>query len=99
MANVMDSKPANYPLQMSCPLYGHVFHRTAQEIEGMKDILLCSVLGGLFYLSTLIRTYIATAVSMIAKYQSKEIPFHWKIIKNVVRYLIRTENYGVTLPK
>lgn len=98
MANLVDSKPTKYPLPMSHPLYDDVIDPTPQENQQMKDVPFRRVLGGLLYLSTRTRPDIATAVSMIAKYQSKPRPTHWKMVKNVVRYLMGTSNYGILLP-
>lgn len=49
-------------------------------------------------MSTQTRLGIATTVSMLAKYKSTPKPKHWKMVKNVVRYLIGTSNYGIFLP-
>lgn len=58
-----------------------------------------NVLGALLFLSTKTRLYITTAVSMIAKFQSQPGVKHWKIVKNVVRYLTGTVKFGILLPK
>ena len=97
MANLVNCKSTKYPLPMSHPLYDEVMDPTPQELQQMKDVPFRRVLGGLLYLSTRTRPDIATAVSMIAKYQSNPRPIHWKMVKNVVRYLMGTADYVILL--
>lgn len=64
----------------------------------MKDDPIRQVLGGLLYLYSRSIWYIATAVSIIAKYQSKARPVQWNMAKDVSRHLIGTANYGIARP-
>ena len=99
MANLVEAKPTKYPLPMAHPLYDEAVEPSPEDISKMENIPFRKVLGALLYLSTRTRPDIATAVSMIAKFQSKPTLTHWKLLKNVVRYLIGTKDYGILLPK
>lgn len=98
MANLSDAKSTKYPLPMSHPLYDDVIDPSPEHTAKMDGLPFRRVLGALLYLSTRTRPDISTAVSMIAKYQSKPRPTHWKMVKHVVRYLIGTIDYGILLP-
>ena len=82
---------------MSHPLYDELIELTDKEEEEMKNIPFRKVLGALLFLSTRTRPDITTAVSMLAKYQSKPSMQHWKMAKNVVRYLIDTQDRGILM--
>ena len=98
-ANMTSAKPANNPLPLAHPLYEELVDVSKEEEKEMKSVPFRKVLGALLYLCTRTRPDIATAVSMIAKFQSKPTLKHWKLVKQVVRYLIGTDNYGLLLPK
>lgn len=98
-ANMSSAKPSKYPLPIGHPLYEKVVDLTETEATEMESIPFRKVLGALLFLSTRTRPDISTAVSMIAKFQSKPAIKHWKMVKNVVRYLIGTADYGILLPK
>ena len=98
-ANMSNAKHTKYPLPLSHPLYEEVSDLSPAETVEMEGIPFRKVLGALLFLSTRTRPDISTAISMIAKFQSKAKPIHWKMLKNVVRYLIGTKAYGILLPK
>ena len=54
-----------------------------------------SAVGLLLYLSTRTRPDIAFAVSTVAKFTSRPTDEHWKAIKNLMRYLAGTHDYGL----
>lgn len=65
----------------------------------MEDKPFRSLLGALLYLSTRTRPDLATAVSMLGKYQSDPGPAQWKLLKQLLRYLRGTTKHGLNLPK
>ena len=98
-AKLTTAKASKTPLPMSHPIYEKIVKQTKKEEKEMDNKLFRNVLGALLYLCTRTRPDIATAVSMLSKFQSNPSPQHWKMLKHVVRYLIGTENYGILLPK
>ena len=96
-AHMTTAKPSKHPLPMSHPLYDELIELTDKEEEEMKNIPFRKALGALLFLSTRTRPDITTAVSMLAKYQSKPSMQHWKMAKNVVRYLIDTQDRGILM--
>lgn len=97
-ANMSNAKFTKNPLPLSHTLYEEVIDVSPSEAAEMEEIPFRKVLGALLFLSTRTRPDISTAVSMIAKFQSNPRPIHWKMLKNVVRYLIGTTEYGILLP-
>ena len=55
------------------------------------------VLGAFLYLSTRTRPEIATAVSLLIKFQADPGPTQWKYLLHVVRYLIHTTDFGLCI--
>ena len=99
ISNMTTAKPIQHPLPLSHTLYEKITDPTPEEQATMETVPFRKVLGSLLYLSTRTRPDISTAVSMIAKFQSKPRHCHWKMVKNVVRYLIGTKKHGILLPK
>lgn len=64
----------------------------------MNRIEFCSGPGTQLYFSTGGSPNISTAVSVIAKFQSKPTVVHWKMVKHIIRYLIGTKYFVVLLP-
>jgi hypothetical protein len=52
-------------------------------------------IGGLMYLANCSRPDIAFAVSVLARYSSEPTKRHWSGVKQVLRYLAKTKNYGL----
>lgn len=52
-------------------------------------------IGALLYLANCTRPDIAFAVSVLARYSSEPTKRHWSGIKQVLRYLARTRDYGL----
>lgn len=65
----------------------------------MKSVPYRSVLGSLVYLSTRTRSDISKATSMSGKFQESPAPVHWKLLNQIVRYLIGTIDHCLYLLK
>lgn len=61
----------------------------------MQTVPYSSVLGSLLHLNTRTRPDLATAISMLGKFQSDPAPRHWKALKDVLRYLKDTLDFGL----
>lgn len=53
----------------------------------------------MMYLETRNRPDIPTAVSMLGKFQADPGLKQWRCLKEILRYLINSTNYGIDLPK
>lgn len=95
LAGLSDAKPCPTPLPMSHCLYEKQQDVTDEEQAQMERVPYRAVLGSLLYLATRTRPDIATAVSMLAKFQSSPSMRHWKAMKHVCRYLLGTASYGI----
>ena len=98
-AGLKTAKPTPTPLPLSHCLYEKTEEPTSEDSDEMRNVPYRSVLGSLLYLATRSLPDIATAVSMLAKFQEKPLPRHWKAMKHLVRYLKGTTYYGLLLPK
>ena len=53
------------------------------------------VIGSLMYAMTCIRADIAFAIGKLSRFTSNLGPHHWIAIRRVLRYLLRTKDYGI----
>lgn len=95
LAGMAKAKPCKTPLPLLHCLYEVRKSPTADETNFMRDRPYRAVLGCLIYLSTRTRPNIATAVSLLGKFQEEPAPRHWRNLQHVVRYLIGRSGYGL----
>lgn len=78
----------------------HAFYSVRRDLTSIdEDQMQCvpfrSVVGSVLSLASRTRSYIATAKSNLKKFQFILRLEHWKALKNAVRYLKGTIDYGV----
>ena len=56
------------------------------------------VRGPLYFLASRTRPDIATSVFVVAKYQQSSMVEHWRSMKSVIRYLIGSLSFSISLP-
>ncbi|XP_073039236.1 secreted RxLR effector protein 161-like [Primulina eburnea] len=66
---------------------------TDEEIETMSCIPYASVIGIIMYGIISTRPDIAYALSVAGRYQSNPGSLHWKVVKDILKYLRRTKNF------
>lgn len=95
LAGLQEAMPAPIPLPVSHCLYEE--RKDANEVERseIQTGPYRAVLGSLLYLAPCTRRDIATAVSLLAKFQSSPALRHWRAMKHVVRYVKGTLAYGL----
>jgi len=91
-----DSKPKSTPLSNIIQLSKEMSPKTKEEIKEMENIPYRRIVGKLLHI-TKTRPDIATAVSIVSKYNSCYGMEHWKAVKRIVRYLNATRNYCLTI--
>lgn len=79
-------------------LYDERTPLTNEEKNIMVNKPYRSVLGALLYLSTHSYQDIATAVSILGKFQEEAKPVHWKTSQYVLRYIAGATNYSLLIP-
>lgn len=98
MAKMADCKPTGTPLPLAHPLYREQAASTPSQRQEMSTVPYRQVLGSLIYLSTRTRPDIATAVSMLGKFQADPVSSDWKALKHLLRYLKGSLDYGILFP-
>ena len=92
-AGMTDAKPKRTPLPLAHKLYEKPMPTTDADKLTMRGKPYREILGALLYLSTRTRPDIATAVSLLGKFQADPGPTQWKHLLHVVRYLIHTPEH------
>ena len=63
----------------------------------MSTVPYRSIIGSLLYLSLCTRPDICSAVNLLSRYVSNPGRNHWNAVKHLIRYLIGTQHYGLTI--
>ena len=83
---------------MSTPMPTSVHLDLTKDGEPVDQKVYLSMIGSLLYLCAS-RPDIMLSVCMCARYQAAPKECHLKAVKTIVRYLIRTPNFGIWYPK
>lgn len=67
----------------------------SQEEDNKNQFPYRERVGCLMYLAVTTRPDIMLAASRLVRYCSKTVPVHWKVAKNIVRYLKHTADLGI----
>lgn len=93
-----DEKSKSSQLPLSHPLYEEKKKRTDTERDNVERAPHRSFFPAVAICCNKKPNDIATAVSMLGKFQSDSLMKHWKTLKHVVRYLIGTLDYEIFRP-
>ena len=88
------AKPVNTPVDTAVKLM-----KATEEDECVDQKRYQSAVGTLLYFSTATRPDITYAVSNVPKYSAKPTKQHWTAVKQIMRYLKGTSNYGLVYSK
>eukprot|EP00253_Pinus_taeda_P030627 PITA_30627 len=91
----LDSKPVKVPIPVGVKLSAEQFPKTQEEENDMSCVPYASAVGSLMYAMVYTRLDIAHAVGVLSMFMSKPGKEHWKIVKEVFRYLRGTSDYGL----
>lgn len=97
-AKKSDSKPVGTPLPLCHTLYGERASASEVDRRQMATVPYRKFLGSLIYLSTRTRPDIATADSILGKFQADPVLDDWKALKHLLRYLKGTVRSGIIIP-
>ena len=65
---------------------------TAEDREQMKVIPYASAIGSIMYAMLCTRPDVCLAISLAGRYQSNPGVDHWTVVKNILKYLKRTND-------
>ena len=65
---------------------------TAEDREKMKDVPYASAIGSIMYAMLCTRPDVCFAISLAGRYQSNPGVDHWTTVKNILKYLKRTQD-------
>ena len=66
-------------------------------IDNMSQVPCAFVVGSIMYVMTCTRPDVASALSMVSRYQGNPGRAHWTTVKNILKYLRRTKDWVLTL--
>ena len=84
--SMLDKAPVSTPMKPGMKFAKHI----EQPISQLEY---STVIGSLMYACT--RPDIAFAVGKLCRFTSNPSPHHWIAIRRVLRYLLRTKDYGI----
>jgi hypothetical protein len=90
---LQDSKTTNTPMEVGLQL--HKFQEN--DIESNQPY--ASLIGSLLYLSNCICPDITYAVNRLSSFNAKPTELHWNYAKRILRYLKKTNDFGLILKK
>ena len=85
---MVDKAPVSTPMEPGMKFAKH----TGQPISQLEY---SKVIGSLMYAMTCTRPDIAFVVGKLSRFTSNPGPHHWMAIRRVLRYLLRTKDYGI----
>lgn len=88
--NMLDAKTKEIPADLGMALYS-----TGEVEEYENCIPYRQALGSLMFLANATRPDIAFIINYLSRFMSKYNEQHWRAIKNVLRYLKGTVDYGI----
>ncbi|KAL0559431.1 hypothetical protein IC582_004041 [Cucumis melo] len=90
---MQNSKKDLLPYRYGIHLSKEQWPKTPQEVEDMSNIPYASAVGSLMYAMLCTRRDICYLVGIVSRYQSNPGRDHWRVVKNILKYLRRTKDY------
>ena len=66
--------------------------KTDVEVHNMQNVPYASTIGSIMYAMMCTRPYVSYALSVTSKFQANLGESHWKVVKNILKYLRRTKD-------
>ncbi|KAL8091410.1 hypothetical protein AgCh_033864 [Apium graveolens] len=80
------------PMSHGVSLSENMSPKTPEERERMSKIPYASAIGSIMYAILCTRPDVAYSISVTSRYQSNPGEDHWKAVKNILKYLRRTQD-------
>ncbi len=87
--------PLAVPADPCCRLSPDMSPQNKEEEAEMKTIPFREAVGSLMHIMVMTRPDIAYAVGQVAQYAQKQGKKHWRAVKRILAYLIKTKNFGL----
>ncbi|KAL8148289.1 hypothetical protein AgCh_005603 [Apium graveolens] len=87
-----NSKRGLIPMSHGVSLSKKMSPKTPEEKERMSKIPYTSAIGSIMYVMLCTRSDVAYSISVMSRYQSNPGEVHWKAVKNILKYLRRTQD-------
>ncbi|KAL4089751.1 hypothetical protein QTP88_024723 [Uroleucon formosanum] len=88
--NMLEAKELSIPIDKS-----HTIEQKEDSVILSEEIAYRQAVGSLLFLSQVTRPDIAYAVNFASRFLAKPTKAHWNLIKQIIRYIKRTFNYGL----
>ena len=90
-----DRKSVKVPIHVGVKLFVEQCLKAQEEGEDMFHVPYASAVSSLMYAMVCIRPDIAHATGVLSRFISKPGKEHWTAVKQVIRYLHGTSDYGL----
>ncbi|THG28111.1 Ty1/Copia family ribonuclease HI, partial [Naasia lichenicola] len=94
--SMTNSKKGFLPMTTGLHLSKSQEAKTSEEKERMSRIPYASAIGSIMYAMICTRPDVAYALSMTSRFQAHPGEQHWMAVKNILKYLRRTKDWGLT---
>jgi hypothetical protein len=93
--NMSTCTPLTIPADPCCRLSPEMSPQNKEEEDEMKAVPYREAVGSLMHIMVMTRPDIAYAVGQVAQYAQKPGKQHWRAVKRILAYLIKTKNFGL----
>ena len=93
--NMTTCTPLAVPADPCCRLSPDMSPQNEEEEAEMKTVPFREAVGSLMHIMVMTRPDIAYAVGQVAQYAQKPGKQHWRAVKRIIAYLIKTKNFGL----
>ncbi|GKB67510.1 retrotransposon protein, putative, ty1-copia subclass [Tanacetum coccineum] len=82
-----NSKKGNLPLHHGIKISKDLCPKTNEELDRMSRVPYALAVGSIMYAMTYTRPNVSFALSMVSRHQQNPDEGHWKVVKNILKYL------------
>ncbi|GJU27552.1 hypothetical protein Tco_1166173 [Tanacetum coccineum] len=82
-----NSKKGNLPLHHGIKINKDLCPKTNEELDRMSRVPYTLAVGSIMYAMTCTRPNVSLAFSMVSRHQQNPGKGHWKVVKNILKYL------------
>lgn len=95
--DMVNAKPARTPMDEHKQLIINNETHSKDDIRSVDQTQYLQAVGSLMYLMVSTRPDLSYSVGVVARHNADPRAIHWAAIKRILRYLVGTKDYGITL--
>lgn len=95
--DMVSAKPARTPMDEHKQLIINNETHSKDDIRSVDQTQYLQAVGSLMYLMVSTRPDLSYSVGVVARHNADPRAIHWAAIKRILRYLVGTKDYGITL--